>query len=53
VCIDKRDDDSCTSLHYACELGYRSIAEALIEQGACVVVGEVRVIYVNNGTVAV
>lgn len=30
VCIDKRDDDGGTALHYACELGYRSIAEALI-----------------------
>lgn len=35
VCIDKRDEDGGTALHYACELGYRSIAEALIENGAC------------------
>ena len=35
VCIDKRDQDLNTALHYACELGYKDIAELLIENGAC------------------
>jgi ankyrin repeat protein len=35
VCIDKRDNDLNTALHYACELSYQSIAESLIEHGAC------------------
>ena len=30
VCIDKRDNDSNTALHYAAELGYKDIVEALI-----------------------
>jgi ankyrin repeat protein len=30
VCIDKRDLDNSTVLHYAVEFGYRNIAEALI-----------------------
>ena len=30
VCIDKRDNDLNTALHYAAELGYKSIAEALV-----------------------
>ena len=32
--MDKRDNDSNTALHYAAELGYKDIAEALIAEGA-------------------
>jgi len=35
VCIDKLDNDLNTALHYACELGYKDIAEVLISSGAC------------------
>ncbi len=35
VCIDKRDNDLNTALHYAAELGYKEIGEALIAHGAC------------------
>jgi ankyrin repeat protein len=30
VCIDKRDSDQNTALHYATELGYKDIAQALL-----------------------
>jgi ankyrin repeat protein len=34
VCIDKRDCDQNTALHYATEYGYRDIVQALLENGA-------------------
>ena len=35
ICIDKKDEDQNTALHYACELGHRNIAEVLLQNGAC------------------
>lgn len=34
VCIDYRDNENNTALHYAAEFGYKSIIELLIENGA-------------------
>ena len=34
TCFDQRDDDKYTALHYAAELGYKDIAEALVLHGA-------------------
>lgn len=38
VCIDKRDSDQNTALHYASEFGYRNIICLLLEKGASCII---------------
>jgi ankyrin repeat protein len=34
VCVDKRDDDLNTALHYAAEMGYKELVELLLKHHA-------------------